>query len=96
MINGYKYHFVTFTKPEKTFYVKAEHYKTLIKVALKKCKVVNPTEDGEWIEIISFYHMHDQEFGEETIWHRTSLNNEIDLVYFVHSVPIYEEDILGP
>ena len=78
--DGYTYYVVTFPKPVKTFYLKAEHYKTLLKHTLKKCKVVNPTEDGAWIETISYYHMHDKEYGAKIIWHRTSSNKKIDLV----------------
>ena len=77
--------------PGKTFYLKAEHYKNLLKVALKKHKVVNSNEDGAWIETISYYHMHDKVYGAESIWHRTSSNNTIALVYFVHAVLIGEE-----
>jgi hypothetical protein len=63
---------------------------------LKKRKVVNPKEDGAWIDTVSDYHMRDKEYEDGSIWHRTSSGNTTDLVYFVHAVPIGEEESFGP
>ena len=90
--DGLKYSVVIFPKPGKTFYNKAEHQKSLLMHALKIRKVVNPTLDGTWMDTISYYHMRDKEYGDESVWRRTSNNNTIDLVYFVDAVPIGEEE----
>ena len=38
----YTYYVVTFPKSGKTFYLKLDHWKTMLSVALKKRKVLNP------------------------------------------------------
>ena len=78
---GYTYYVVTFPKPGKTFYLKAEHYENLLKVALKKHKVLNPKEDGNWIDTISFCCVRDKEYGDESLWRRTNWGNTIDQVF---------------
>ena len=40
--------------------------------------------------------MRDKDYGAERIWHRTSSNNKTDLVYFVHAIPVGEEESFGP
>ena len=89
---GYILYVVTFPKPGKTFYLKAEHLKTLLKVALKKHKVLNLKEDGNWIETVLFCGARHKEYREESIRRRTSSGNTIDLVLFVHAVPVGEEE----
>ena len=39
--------------------------------------------------------MRDKEYGDESIWRKTSSGNTTDLVYFVHAVPIGEEESFG-
>ena len=37
--------------------------------------------------------MHDKEFGDESKWRRAEVKgNKIDLMYFVHTVPLNDEE----
>ena len=54
-------------------------------------KLLHPEEDYTWIDTISSFNLRAKESGEESIWLKTSLGNTIDVMYFIHSVPIGEE-----
>ena len=51
---------VSFPKLGKVFYQKAEHMKSLLMVALSQRKVLNPSEDGEWMDTIDYYKMRER------------------------------------
>ena len=40
--------------------------------------------------------MYVRDFREESIWHKTSLDNTVGVIYFVHAVPIGKEETFGP
>ena len=46
----FQYYIVIFPKPGKTFYMKAEHWQNLLSVVHKKRIILNPKEDGAWID----------------------------------------------
>ena len=92
----FEYYVVILPKPGKTFYMKAEHWQNLFSVVHKKRMIMNPNEDGAWIDTVSFIRVRDQEYGEESKWRKTTNGNTIDLIYFVHGVPIGEEETFGP
>ena len=56
-----------------------------------KKKLLHPEEDYTWVDTISSFNLRAKEFGEESIWLKTSSGNTIDVMYFIHSVPIGEE-----
>jgi hypothetical protein len=94
--DGYNYYGVIWPKPGKVFFAKAPFFRGVITMANKKRKLLNPKEDGTWIETISSFNLRAKEFGEESIWLKTSSGNTIDVIYFVHAVPIGEEDTFLP
>ena len=57
---------------------------------------MNPKEDSDWIKTISLINLCAKEFGDESVWFRTGNKNTIDVVQFVHAVPIGEEDTFLP
>ena len=65
-------------------------------MANKKRKLLNPDEDSTWIETISSFNLRAKDFGVESIWLKTGSGNAIDVMYFVHSVPIGEEHTFLP
>ena len=65
-------------------------------MANKKRKILNPNEDSTWIETISSYNLHAKEFGDESIWHKTSSRNIVDVIYFVHAVPLKRRILSDP
>ena len=60
-------------------------------MACQRRKLVNPGEDSTWVETISSLNLRAKEFGEASLWLKTSSGNTIDVIYFIHSVPIGEE-----
>ncbi len=94
--DGYSYYLVTFSRGYATFYFKAECARSFIDLAYKKRKLVNPDEDGTWIQTITSINVRAVEFGEESLWFKTSSNNTVDVTQFIHAVPIGEEDDFLP
>ena len=43
---GERVYLISFPRLGNVFHLKAEHFKSLLKLALKKRKVINPSEDG--------------------------------------------------
>ena len=41
---------IIFPKPNKTFYLKPDHIKALVTMAVARRKILNPAEDGDWVE----------------------------------------------
>ena len=65
----------------------------LLKLALKKRKVINPSENDDWIETVAYYRMRDKEYGDENKWCRTEMKgNTIDLMYYIFSVSLNDEE----
>ena len=89
--NGCTKYICSFPRPGKMFYTKAAFFRRLITMANKRRQLLCPKEDNTWIETISSFNLHAKEFGEESIWLETSSGNTIDVMYFIHSVPIGEE-----
>lgn len=84
---------ISFPRLGNVFYLKAEHFKSLLKVALKKRKLVNPSEDGDWMETVTYYRMRATEYGDESKWRRTEVKgNTIDLMHFIFTVPLNDEE----
>ena len=94
--DGYSYYVVTFPRGNTTFYFKAECAKSLIDLAYNRRKLLNPKEDGTWIETIASINLRAVEFGEESRWLKTSSNNTVDVTQFIHAVPIGEEEDFLP
>ena len=94
--DGYSYYVVTFSKGYTTFYFKAECARSFIAVVNKKRKVTNPNEDSTWIETISSINLRALEFGEESLWLKTSSKNTVDVTQFIHAIPIGEEEEFLP
>ena len=94
--DGYNYYIVTFSRGYGTFYFKAECARSFIDLAYKKRKLLNPDEDGSWIQTITSINIRAVEFGEESIWFKTSSNNTVDVTQFIHAVPIGEEEDFLP
>ena len=96
---GERVYVVFFPKPNKTFYLKPEHMKALVTMAVSKRKLMYPGDDDGWVETISSIHLRDKEYGEESKWRRTEgKGNTTDLMYFVYTVPLddeasFEEDL---
>ncbi len=92
--NEYVYYYITFPKPGKLFLVKPEWYKNNITICYKKRKAMNPKlkDTGSWINTIHQYHMRKAEYGEESLYRKTSSNHTIDLIAFVHAVPLNDMD----
>jgi chemotaxis protein histidine kinase CheA len=81
---------VSFPRRGTVFYAKAGCLQGIIALAHKQRKLVNPNEDGSWIQSISSYNLRDKEFGEASSWLKTTNGNTIDVIYFIVSVPIGE------
>ena len=94
--NGYSYYVVTFSRGYATFYFKAECARSFIDLAYKKRKLVNPDEDGTWIQTITSINLRAVEFSEESHWLKTSSKNTVDVTQFIHAVPIGEEEDFLP
>ena len=94
--DGYNHYIITFPKPGKVFYAKAACLKGVIIMANKKRKALNPKEDSTWIETISSINLRAKEFGDESIWLKTGNGNTIDVIQFIHAVPIGEEETFLP
>ena len=92
--NGYAYYYITFPKAGKLFILKPEWYKMNITICHKKRKLTNPTlkDVGTWIDTIHIYHMRKNEYGAESLYRKTSNNNTIDLMAFIHAVPLDDMD----
>ena len=86
----------SFPRPGKMFYAKAAWFKMVIAMVYKKRKLLNPDEDNTWIESISSFNLRAKEFGEASIWLKTSSGNTMDVMCFVLSVPIGEEHAFLP
>ena len=88
--NGHAYYYITFPKPGKLFILKPEWYRINIAICYKKRKLVNPTlkDVGNWIDTIHIYHMRKNEYGAESLYRKTNSNNTIDLIAFIHAVPL--------
>ena len=86
----------SFSRPGKIFYAKAAWFKMVIAMVYKKRKLLNPDEDSTWIQTISSFNLRSKEFGEASIWLKTTSGNTIDVMYFVLSVPIGEEHAFLP
>ena len=95
--NGYAYYYITFPKPGKLFILKPEWYKMNIAICHKKRKLTNPMlkDVGSWIDTIHIYHMRKNEYGAESLYRKTSNNNTIDLMAFIHAVPLDDMDSFG-
>ena len=84
---------VSFQSLRNVFYLKAEHFQSLLMMALKRRKLLDPSEDGTWIDTVDYYKMRSKEYGEESKWFRSPVRgNTVDLMYFVHKVPLDDED----
>ena len=45
------------------------------------------------METVNYYRMCDKEYGDESKWFRSEVKqNTVDLMYFVHKVPLDDED----
>ena len=83
---------IIFPKPNKTFYVKPDHTKALVTMAVTKHKILNPSDDSDWLKTISSLKMHDKEYGPESKWRRTEgKGNTKDLTFFVYTIPMDDE-----
>ena len=60
-------------------------------MACQRQKLLNPSEDSTWAETMLSFNLRAKDFGEASIWLKTSSGNTIDVMHFVHSVPIGEE-----
>ena len=80
----------------KKFYFKADCAKSFIDLAYNKRKLLNPKEDGTWIQTITSVNLRSVEFGDESHWLKTSSNNTVDVIQFIHAVPIGEEEDFLP
>ena len=65
-------------------------------MACKKRRVLNPKEDSKWIETITSINLRGKEFGDDSLWLKTGNNNTIDVIQFIHAVPIGEEHTFLP
>ena len=92
--NGFAYYLITFPKAGKLFLLKPEFYVTNIKIVYKKRKALNPKleDDGGWIDTIDMYHVRNIEFGDESIYRKTTKNKTIDLICFVHAVALNDAE----
>ena len=90
---GERVYLVSFQSLRNVFYLKAEHFKSLLEMALQKRKALKPSEDGTWIETVDYYKLRSKEYGDESIWFRSEVKqNTVDLMYFVHKVPLHDEE----
>ena len=88
---------VIFPRPGPTFYMKSEYYQYLIQLLHKKRKALKPTENGDWIDTIGYFRCREKEYGDESKWYRTEKKgNTIDLIYFVHTVPMDNQESFEP
>ena len=94
--DGFTKWLVSLPRPGKTFYAKANWFKMIIALAYKQRKLVNPNEDGTWIQSISSHNLRKKEFGEASSWLKTTSGNTIDVIYFILTVRIGEEDTFEP
>ena len=94
--NGRTKYVCSFPRPSKIVYAKYPYFRRVITMANKKQKLLNPDEDSTWVETISSFNLRAKDFGEASIWLKTSSGNTIDVMYFVHSVPIGEEHAFLP
>ena len=87
---GHAYYYVTFPKPGKLFILKPDWYRINISICHKRRKLVNPklNDDGDWIDTIHIYHVRKNEYGAESLYRKTNSNNTIDLIAFIHAVPL--------
>jgi hypothetical protein len=53
---------IIFPKLNNTFYVKPNHNKAFVTVAVTKCKILNPSEDSDWVETIISLKICDKEY----------------------------------
>jgi len=89
---GEKVYVIIFPKPNKTFYLKPEHTKALVNMAVTKRKILNPGEDNGWAESISSFHIRDKEYGTDSKWRRTEgKGNTTDLTFFFYTVLLHDE-----
>ena len=86
----------SFPRPGTVFYAKAGYFRRVIKMACQRRKLLNPGEDSTWVETISSFNLRAKDFGEASIWLKTSSGNTIDVMYFVHSVPVGEDHAFLP
>ena len=94
--DGYNFHVCTMPRAYSTFFFKSECARSFIGVVNKKRKVLNPKEDSTWIETISLINLRAIEFGEESLWLKTTNKNTVDVIQFIHAVPIGEEEEFLP
>ena len=89
---GERVYVIVFPKPNKTFYLKPEHTRALVSMAVTKRNILNPGDDNGWPESISSIHIRDKEYGTDSTWRRTvGKGNTTDLTYFVYTVPLDDE-----
>jgi len=89
---GERVYVIVFPKPNKTFYLKPEHTRALVNMAVTKRKLLYPGDDNGWTESISSIHIRDKEYGTDSTWRRTvGKGNTTDLTYFVYTVPLDDE-----
>ena len=53
-------------------------------------------DDGKWIDTIHTYHLRKIEYGDESLYRKTKSGNTIDLVAFVHAVPLNDAESFCP
>ena len=67
---------------------------TNIKIVYKKRKALAPKlkDDGGWINTINLYHIRNIKFGDESVYRKTTNNNTVDLICFIHAVELNNEE----
>ena len=69
----------------------------MFKALCKKHKLLSTHKDDDiWIDTITSHHMCGKEYGDESIWRKTTNNHTIDLITFIHAVPVGEEKSFQP
>ena len=68
---GERVYLVSFQSLRNVFYLKAEHFKSLLEMALQKRKALKPSEDGTWIQTVDYYKLRSKEYGDDSIWFRS-------------------------
>ena len=83
---------VVFPKFGNTFFAKVPMVQTAVQSVASKLSLFTK-EDNTWLESIDFFHAREQEHGRENKWRRSgNSNSTTDLMYFVLTIPIGEEE----
>ena len=82
----------TFGKSNKSFYMKLENFRQVIKIVHKRQMLRNMNKPLEWLPTIGAIKIHKKEYDKESLFHRTAKNNITEKIMFIVTVASKNQD----